>query len=95
MISMSRRAAKGVRCETRRVEVLFLEAGMWSAGRRSANWVKPKAVRTAMMFVSWEKSKLRDWFRGKVSVLLSRVTFICATGEDMTWCWRRARISST
>ena len=53
MISMSRRPPKGSRCET----IICWFAGAPVVGRNWANWVRPKAVRTDAMFVSWEKER--------------------------------------
>ena len=42
------------------------------------------------MFVSWLKSKLRAWSKGKVTVLLSSVVLTWAMGPVMRWWLRRA-----
>ena len=72
MTSISSLAAKGSKCDT----VRLCGPACFLLGRNSLNCVNPNAVKMDMMFVSWLKSKYRDWLRGKVSVLSSSVTLI-------------------
>jgi len=72
MISMSKRAAKGSRWDT----VRLWGPGCFVLGKNSLNCLNPNAVRILMIFVSCEKSKYKDWFKGKVTVLLSSVVLI-------------------
>lgn len=71
MRRMSRTQANGSMCDTTKVR--FSGAGL-SDGMNSANCVRPKAVRTAAILVSWLKSKLRTCVVGNVDSMLESVT---------------------